>query len=540
MNYENIQWTFEDGELTLTGKGSIPNYTGKIAPWEEVKSQIQTLCIERGITRIGAHAFCGCTALETIFLADTVSQIGFCAFKDCTALVEVDTLRTFAHRLESAAEPADGIILMGLQAFRGTPWQAENYGDFYMHGSTLVEYLGSSRVVTVPEGTQIIGSRAFENQDVAQVTFPESLKRICAYAFMNAPVTALVLPQGLEEVEDYAFANTTQLEQLLCRGSSTRIGAEAFHGSALPAERRPMPKKEAPAPKAAATPAPKAAGKTASRQVSRPVNTADAETITVGGAVLAIQEDTLIAVSGQEAALVLPAGITRIRPAVFRGCDWLESITLPEGMKKLGSYAFAECVNLQQVQLPQSLTQIEEGAFFGCTALNQIRLSAKFKTIHPKTFAQCTSLKAFNLPLGLATIKESAFAGCTALEKVFLPDKVTQVDAMAFFGCTNLLRLQLSDNLKTLGQSAFAGCTALTRVTIPAALEEMGEQAFRGCGLTEVEIRSASRGKAPLLIPEAAFALCPNLEKVHFTTDNYTLAATAFGGTPWGDAQNTQ
>ena len=52
--------------------------------------------------------------------------------------------------------------------------------------------------------------------------------------------------------------------------------------------------------------------------------------------------------------------------------DSAESVTIPEGVTKIGKSAFSGCTSLVAVSIPGSVTEICKGAFFDCTSLAEI------------------------------------------------------------------------------------------------------------------------------------------------------------------------
>ncbi len=60
-----ISWNVENGVLTISGTGSIPNYAEGKAPWYGKK--FSTVVIEAGVTSIGKNAFEDCYNLESIY-----------------------------------------------------------------------------------------------------------------------------------------------------------------------------------------------------------------------------------------------------------------------------------------------------------------------------------------------------------------------------------------------------------------------------------------------------------------------------------------
>ena len=64
---EPFSWSFENGWLTLSGSGPMPDYSAENpVPWADVKNQIVSVSIGSELTTIGAHAFEGCENLNSV------------------------------------------------------------------------------------------------------------------------------------------------------------------------------------------------------------------------------------------------------------------------------------------------------------------------------------------------------------------------------------------------------------------------------------------------------------------------------------------
>ena len=87
---EDLKWTFAEGTLTITGKGSMTDYTdSEPAPWYGFRDQILKLVLPEGLTTIGRMAFYKCSALKAVDIPGKVKEIGAMAFAQCKALVIV-------------------------------------------------------------------------------------------------------------------------------------------------------------------------------------------------------------------------------------------------------------------------------------------------------------------------------------------------------------------------------------------------------------------------------------------------------------------
>lgn len=61
----------------------------------------------------------------------------------------------------------------------------------------------------------------------------------------------------------------------------------------------------------------------------------------------------------------------------MKNCTSLQSIQLPNKLKKIGSYAFENCTSLKEITIPESVTIIEKRPFYRCTKLKDIYIIEK-------------------------------------------------------------------------------------------------------------------------------------------------------------------
>ena len=68
----------------------------------------------------------------------------------------------------------------------------------------------------------------------------------------------------------------------------------------------------------------------------------------------------------------------------------IESITIPDSVKTIGSSAFNNCVSLKAITIPDGVTAIERDVFFSCTSLEAITIPDSVKTIGRAAFWNCS------------------------------------------------------------------------------------------------------------------------------------------------------
>ena len=62
--------------------------------------------------------------------------------------------------------------------------------------------------------------------------------------------------------------------------------------------------------------------------------------------------------------ITLPASLESVEDEAFRG-DTMKRVVIPNGVKRIGSYAFADNTSLLYVVIPSSVSEISFTAFYG-------------------------------------------------------------------------------------------------------------------------------------------------------------------------------
>ena len=187
----------------------------------------------------------------------------------------------------------------------------------------------------------------------------------------------------------------------------------------------------------------------------------------------------------------------------FIGDATITKVIIPEGVEKIGAYAFANLTALEEIVLPSTLEAIEYGAFYNCTSLKKISFSDK------------NNLKIIN---------QNAFENC-ALEGTIDLSAIHIISDYAFAGNQKLTGVITGDTLISIGSYAFAGCKKLSDITITAERVKYGSYAFTGCeSIKEFTVNAT-------VLPEGMFYECDNLEKVIIGKEVNEIGAFAFRDT---------
>ena len=122
----------------------------------------------------------------------------------------------------------------------------------------------------------------------------------------------------------------------------------------------------------------------------------------------------------------MPASLTEIGLGAFARCSNLTHLRFPDGVRKIGDYAFLK-TGLRELVLPESLENIGKGAFADCTGLKKIVIPPGVKEIGPRAFAGCTALADVELA-SFVKIAPDAFEGTAIPPEKISPPKQPQTE----------------------------------------------------------------------------------------------------------------
>lgn len=191
--------------------------------------------------------------------------------------------------------------------------------------------------------------------------------------------------------------------------------------------------------------------------------------------------------------------VSEVGNHAFKGCVGIEKIVVSEGIEVLGNGVFINCKELKEVVLPRTLRRIGTSDPTGCpkilgtmtklegtfeyTALEEVVIPDSVKYIGEYAFANCTRLQRVVLPDGLKEIRENTFCWCKSLSEVVFPEELKVVGMEAFEGCESLQSVTLPEGVSSIEQGAFAGCRNLESIYIPDSVGEIG--GGRGSGFIQ-------------------------------------------------------
>lgn len=106
-------------------------------------------------------------------------------------------------------------------------------------------------------------------------------------------------------------------------------------------------------------------------------------------------------------------------------------VVVPNGIKVIGDYAFAERSSIEKIILPEGITELGDSAFYGCRSLKEITLPDSLRKIGDCAFESCLDLAFLHIPEGVKTICRAAFF-CSGLTEIDIPSSVSMIMSSAF------------------------------------------------------------------------------------------------------------
>ncbi len=253
-----------------------------------------------------------------VVIPDGVTSIGESAFLRCTSLASI-------------AIP-DSVTSIGDHAFNGCSSLTSITipGGVSYIGECAFKDCSSLTSVTIPNGVTSIGFMVFNGcSSLTSVTIPNSVTSIGEMAFWCCnSLTSIVIPNGVTEIGNYAFFGCDMLTKVSIPNTVVSIGSCAFNSYA------DMPYWSAPGPWLASH---------------------NEEFVIVGN-------NVLLKYNGNAAHVDIPNGVISIGGNAFDEKS-ITSVTIPDSVTSICSFAFKECENLTDIKVPASVVDIAGDAF---------------------------------------------------------------------------------------------------------------------------------------------------------------------------------
>ena len=212
----------------------------------------------------------------------------------------------------------------------------------------------------------------------------------------------------------------------------------------------------------------------------------------------------------------IPDCVTHMEDGAFWGCQELQYINIPQKLEYLGGRVFQDCSKLQwnSLPLPNTLKEIGEyvfqgakfnnvtltlpdgleklgaGAFYACGLVGELRIPNKITDIPDKCFGVNGFTGTLVLPKGLVSIGESAFENNTFTGELVIPDGVISIKERAFQDAGFSGHLVLPETLIELGPASFANTGFKGTFELPAEISIVKHGLLRDSNLERVVLHA--------------------------------------------------
>ena len=228
------------------------------------------------------------------------------------------------------------------------------------------------------------------------------------------------------------------------------------------------------------------------------------------------------------------------------------SITIPDTVQTIGSWALGKQDQLVSIRIPASVEDIGYHSFYECPNLKSIQVSEVnpfFSDIDGVLYDKKQSillhcpngLEKIHIPASVVSMKKTdSFAGCHLLKEITVDKhnrKYTVLNGVLYehngFILTKLIRcpvhirkLKIPKSVKAICHHAFEYCTELEEITIPKRVTEIEDYTFKDChNLKQVHLHSRIT-----VIRQSAFRYCKSLKEIILPSGVKEVSANAFDG----------
>lgn len=303
----------------------------------------------------------------------------------------------------------------------------------------------------------------YERENLEQVILPTSVTKIGKNAFYKTSIKEIDLT-NITSIENFAFKQS-KLKEISIPEKLTEIGVSAF------------------------------ADIETLENIN--VNEKNKNYVSENGILFSKDKKKIISypIAKTEKEYTIPSTVEIIASSTFEGNKKISKVNLPEKLKLIGGFAFANCSSIKEITIPATVTYIGQNAFNG-TSIKEITIPKAVTEIGINPFGECKALNTITVEEGntkyfsvdgiLFETDESLLkypVAKTGTECV-IPENIKKVAPYAFEN-SKIKNVNFS-NITAIEKYAFKNCKEIKTLNLPKQIQKIGRQAFYGCNITDI------------------------------------------------------
>ena len=508
-----------DADYELSGKVKIKSGTRVIADGAfHGIDDLTGVEFPDSVTHIGNESFSSCESLSEVKFGSGLTHIGDDAFYECEALENV----SFPASLKSI-------------------------------GSEAFSYCSALKSVSIPNSVTELGEYVFEMcTGLTSVTIGSGITEIPFNAFRWCEnLESIIFTKNITKINESAFEYCDNISDIYFTGSQSdwddidieygndfenadfhyNYGGGCIHSWSDGVVTKPATETE----NGVITYTCTICGETKTEVI--PKTGASAEDFEYD--LLSNGTIEITGYSGTIANVNIPSSIdgktvSSIGESAFNCCDVLESVTIPDSVTRIQSYAFNGCENLRKVHNGSGLKTIGNRIFEDANVDEIFYNNTKSnweKLINNKNLGiylpyavhcsdgdivpaellsgKCGNNATYEFDLSSATLTISGSGpmysynennyppySSTLIKHIVINEGITAIGNMAFAGCSGATSITIPGSVTDFGDYAFDSCRDLKEMTVPCSFEFRDGNAFSNLNLERI-VLTAGTGRMP-------------------------------------------
>lgn len=239
---------------------------------------------------------------------------------------------------------------------------------------------------------------------------------------------------------------------------------------------------------------------------------------------------------GKTGDFIIPQSVTELQVSALNGCSNLTSITLPDGLKTIGSNALYLCSGISSISITANVASASTAFLGRCNSLQEIIVehgnenykvvdnmlyNSDMTTLLMAPVGSNTLIDINELPESVTSILSFAYSGSKALTNVYIPARINTIGIGAFIYTPNLINFDVDENHASYcSVDGVLFNKAKTQViaypygrtdtyVVPDGVTTLTANSFRGANLTGLVIPASVTTAATTFIQDAN-----NLKKI--------------------------